>query len=145
EQQSPLLRVFPNSAQKCRRVYPGGDRLPCGSVIASAIEIRLLIIQAVTVHCSISLGRIETRCLDKRNLAPTCEPPRADIAPGLTAIARDVNHACVAPRPDQLSIQSRRSNGEHRTQPTFLGVLNSYWRLVHRRSLRRAREVRTDR
>src|SRR5690242_15824198 len=97
------LRILPDCANERGCANAFGNQLPRCPVIACAVKIGLLIIQAVPINSRVSFSRIEVRRLDQRYSAPFAQPFWSHILPGCSAVSRDMDEAGVTSRPDQAS------------------------------------------
>src|SRR5258708_4691293 len=122
EEQPFALRILANCAQKSRRRNTIGDCLPGRAIVAGSIDVWRLIIEPAAIDGRVSDSRVEMRSFDQRDLAPVADLGRSNVLPGFPTIARNVNHAGVAPRPDQVTVEGRWSNGSDYSETSLLRV-----------------------
>ena len=134
EEQVALLGVFADGADKVVLGDAVDGELPGFAVVVGDVEIRLLIVEAMTIDGGVSGCWIEVRGFDERDFAPGSEFGRRDVAPGLAAIGGEVNAAGVAAGPDFIGAQRRGRNGVDDAVAALLGVLG--WWLGRRRWFR---------
>jgi len=123
-EQSFANRAFTNGVQKRRRFDTSCDGCPGLSVIACAVEIRLVVVQSMAVHCGTGHSGGEVRGFDGCDFAPVSDAGGRDIGPGLAAIARKMYLAGVASYPDQTGFDGRWRNGIDPAVPAGFGIFD---------------------
>src|SRR5271155_4697453 len=78
--------VFANRAQECRCGQAGCDQLPGRSIVARAVEIWRLIVEACAIDGDIGDAGIEVGRLDHRDFAPLAHVWRGYVDPILAVI-----------------------------------------------------------
>src|SRR5260370_36841588 len=100
-QQALSRGIFADRVRERGLLYAVVDLGPRLSVIASAEDVRLVVVEAVAIDGRVSDGCIEMRRLNLRNLAPVSESLRSHIRPLLSTGGRDVDQPGIASHPDQ--------------------------------------------
>src|SRR2546423_1242367 len=113
--------IFADAIQKAAVGDSGGNALPALAEIPRSIQIRLQVFQAVTVHSSVSRGRIRVRRLDMRYFAPGRELGRRDVGPRFAFVLRELNKSVIRTDPYFSRSEIRRCDGVNHTTAFAFG------------------------
>src|ERR1035438_9074755 len=93
-------------------VGDAGDHvLPGLAAIVRAIDMRLVIGNAMAIHRRVGSDGIEMAGFDPGNLAPRRHGRRRDVGPRLAIVAGDVDQAIVGAHPDGSGLERRGADG----------------------------------
>ena len=105
------LRIFLHRVDVSAFGNAGDDVLPGLAAIVRAIDVRLVVGEAMAIDRGVGGLRIEMAGFDLRNLAPRRHRRRRDVVPVLAVVAGDVDQAIVGAHPDGCGLQRRRADG----------------------------------
>ena len=90
--------------------------LPGLAAIVRAVDVRLVVGDAMAVHGSVGRFGIEMAGFNLRHFAPRSHRRRRHVVPGLAVVARHVDQSVVGADPDGLGVERRGSDGVHHAE-----------------------------
>ncbi len=146
-QQSLPLRILANDVDDRAVGEPVRDQRPALPAVVRAVDVRPQVIQAERVHGGVRGACVEVRGVQHGDLAPRPlrELGRRDVAPCLSAVARDLYESIIGSNPDHAGVQVRRTDGvDDSPMLPLLGIETGEHAEIFRNVRGSAREVGAD-
>jgi len=103
--------IFTNAVQKAAIGNAAVGALPGFAKIASAVEVGVTILEAMTIDGGVRGGSVDVGGFDVGDFAPGSEFGRRDVGPGFTVVASELDEAIVGANPNLLGVDEGWSDG----------------------------------
>ena len=108
DEQAATFGIFFDRLHVDARRQAAGDLLPRLARVLRAIDVRIVVLEAMTIDRGIRFVRVEMRRFEHRHLAPRVHPGWCYVLPRLPIVGRDVNVAVVGADPEERRADRRR-------------------------------------
>ena len=105
EEQTFAFRIFADCVYDLPRWYSVHDFSPRLAAVVRCKNVRPQVIDAQRVDRCVSSVRVEMSGFDQRNLLPCGNARRRHIAPGFSAVAREMHQTVVGSAPDSVRVE----------------------------------------
>ena len=105
EEETFAFRIFANCIYDLPGRYSAHDLFPRFAAVVRRKNVGLQIVHPQSVDRCVSSVRIEMSSFDQRDLLPRGNARRSHVAPGFTAVAREMNQTVVGATPDAVRVE----------------------------------------
>src|SRR5262249_8954628 len=123
-----VLRVFTNDVDRAPLRKVVDERGPRRAVVSSDEQVRLQIVETVSINCEITGARVKVRRLDSRDVIRVADARYVlgDVGPGGATVATYLNVTVVSTRPENAGDLRRLSDSHNVTVARVTVILRRH-------------------